>query len=1343
MATDYFSDNDAYISNQPLPSPSDTPYTSLSRRTSRYGTPLSDGAASPVSFSPDASDTASKPTHEEDVSILDPRRFTPTLHASLVSEILSLRRELDSKHHFIEDLETSLYAVRSENDNLTSKLSTSAREGRAVKGQLQQLEDASISALEEITQERDRLKEANSDLKDKLSLAQKTLRSRDDDSIRVHDLWARDKDAWAGEKRSLERRVHVSESRLKLLLEEIAIHEEAREADQHDSDGEELPRDIAVGPESDTGSVRSSPVRRTSTRLAHHSRNLSNSSFRSFGRGYRMSLMSGTGSEGPGRGNGISLADELVFDEEEEDLEELELDSDDFTENEMRAIRALESRQSMHQDEKAKRILGLSLENDLPNRDSLSTAMETEPVKHVFGLTRIDPVATQDIPLVFPPPEPLSIETRNTGPRPQYVDTGVQPSPPPSPVRPETSESSLTFRLYESNSSGEVEANQRRKRVSAPSSPPAPPSQAPSVPRLMTSASSQTSEPLSPPATPKVATQFDEASVFPPQVVSIATQTDPIELPTAKPTLPLRATSPTPITIPSIAIHAPTSAPASPKEPILPPGTKSIATQTTNDMNSNMRTVGMQTEPIRIDKRPVKLPPHLLPSAVSSKPGTPEPGQERQKSGIITRQDSHQPIVGSREKGSTVPSARQDLMALLEKVTDKIEDRYPGNNDNGPLARGKESSISRPFRTSSLFAGFDGPSSDEDDIDGELSDEETRVPQYSMPMLSSRNVKNGRIFNNPPTPVPEEKETSPARPSEDSINSKLSTRSTVEKPAKVGKAGRTSISRQPSIRRSAMIHNGTTAHMRSRSPSIGSMDTNAHPSKPPFPVPTRSSSRMTPLSKSEGSQSPTIYNASALANRRPYGARQHQRKDSLRKVRSAAVIQKGRPRSRSPPLPATPTIPPSPSLPPIPNDMVAGQSLGHRHQLSTNTTHTGSGSVGSSIGYQANVVDAIAATMVGEWMWKYVRKRKAFGGQDSSADVARASEEAVTTSNGVRHKRWVWISPYERSVLWSSKQPTTGPALMGKSGRKRKYSKICLSNVKLLTQLPVTIQSVLDVTDNTPIPRNAGTQALFNRSILILTPARALKFTTVSRERHYLWLTALSFLAHSGSPIPELGPAPLAPPPVEEPSYRPVGATLRRSHVRDSVRLAKGKANPVAQRYQSSMEPMPSLPPFRAEQPLPDSADPPTIPRGPVHGRKRSSTGPGAPPPSVPFRTFSHQHAPSIYSSGSSDMYSSMHPPSVPSSVYNPHSVAASTRTSEASNSTRQHFFDTMGTVRMEAFIDDSLGKDPSHRTNLPASRFGRRRGSQWSASTNDPGLRGGGLYEDFMVEHSDPFRGF
>lgn len=1337
MANDYFSDNEAYIANHPLPSPAGTPYQSLSRRTSRYGTPISDMPSSPAPFPPEPHKSADDSANDESISVLDPRRFTPTLHANLVSEILNLRRELDSKHRFIEDLETNLHAARDDNDSLAQQLSSAAKESRNAKRQLQHFESETLAALEEIAGERDKTKEVNADLRAKLEAAQKKAKSQDDDSTRVHDMWAREKEAWAGEKLALERRVHTSDARLKLLLDEIALQEAARDEAGLESEGEDVVRDIGLGPESDTASIRSSPQRRSSTRLARHSRNRSNGSYRSIGRNYRMSLMS---LEGHGRTNGISLADELVFDEEDEDLEDLDLDSDDFPENEMRARRAHESRQSMYPDEKAKRILGLSSDHQF-GKDDPSSTDDTEAPKQSYDTVHSSTtLAPRDITLVFPPTRPI------------YVDSGVQPSPPPSPTRPamieascQTLEAPLPSKSGESMSTSvDVEANQRRKRVSAARDTQITPLDVRPIPSLMTSSSVQTVEqPLSPPATPKInfpTVQSPVSPVFEARSVSTSTQTEPVAETKETPPEPTRAPPPTPIMIPSIAIHAPSSAPSSPKEPILPPGTKTVSTQTTGDLFAPMHSSGMQTEPIRIDQRPVKLPAHLLPSAIRSKPGTPEPNVNGHAAGNIDRKDSHYPSSSDTEQRKTKLVARQDLTSLLEKAADKrVENRYPGNNDNGPLSKHHADILSRPFRTSSLFAGFDGPSSDEEDDDDDRSEDETRGAQYSTPMLS-RTSKNARPFN-PPTPVPEDKEAVPSsRVSEDSTlsNQMASKRNSMEKPAKVGKPARNSMGRQPSIRRSAMIQNGTAAHIRSRSPSIGSLGSSNYIPKPPFPVPTRSSSRNKPFSKSEGSQSPTPRNSGSYPGRRPYGVK-HQRKDSLRKVRSAAPVAKNsRSRSRSPTLPATPSMADAMSIPPLPSDVVSARDLGHRHQFSSATAYTANGSVNTSAS-QASVVDAIAASMIGEFMWKYVRKRKAFGGPDAP-DVSRAAEEASLASHGVRHKRWVWISPYERAILWSTKQPTTGSALMGKSGRKRKthLSKYC--TISIANTTPVIIQSVLDVADSCPAPKN---ETLFNRSILILTPARALKFTTVSRERHYLWLTALSFLAHSNAAIPDLATMPPVPPPaIEAPAQPTQGATLRRSRVQDSVRLAKGKANPVMQRYASQNDmhtELPSLAGFDK-----GSASPPTIPRGPGHGRKRSSTGPGAPPPSIPFRSFSHQHVPSVYSNGSSDMYSAAAPPSVPSSVYNPNSGVVSSRTSEASTSTRRHFFDTMGTVRMEAFIDNALG-DPKHAGNYAARTrmHSRRRGSsQWSASTRDQANRAGGFFDDFEV-NNDPFRGF
>lgn len=1338
MTTDYFSDHEAFVTSQPLPSPAGTPYMT-SRRSSRYGTPASEVTSSPPPLPPNPypepeDDTA----NNESISILDPRRFTPTLHANLVSEILNLRRELDSRSKFIEDVETNLHAARTENDSLVKQLSSSAKDGRAAKRQLQHFENEMLAALEEIAGERDKLKDVNADLKTKLEAAEKRSRSQDDDSTRVHDMWASEKEVWAGEKRTLERKVHISEARLKLLLDELAAHEAAREDANVESEGEDA-KDTGAGAESDTASVRSSPQRRSSTRIGRHSRNLSNSSYRSIGRNYRMSLLS---NEGQSRGNGLSLADELIFDEEEEDLDELELDSDDFPEHEMRARRNFESRQSMCPDDKAKRILGLSSDVQQLNKETPAAAEGYEAAKASYETTQSAVTMTpRDITLVFPPTKPI------------YVDTGVQPSPPASPVLPTMAEASSqtveetpvepkpvditpTRTDVEANQS---QANQRKKRTSLLLESPSPSRSASQATCTMTSSAVQTVEqPLSPPPTPKInipATELPAtpvSPVFKTELVSVSTQTDIVEEPEQPLQEITRAAPPVPISIPSIAIHAPDSAPSSPKDARLPPGTKTIATQTTSDLATPMRSFGMQTEPIRVDMRPVKLPPHLLPSAISSKPGTPEPKQERSPVASGIRHASHDPATSDTEQPPE-SAARQDLLALLEKAgKSKVENRYPGNNDNGPLSRNQQTEIlNRPFRTSSLFAGFDGPSSDEEEL-ADASDDEYRSHPYVTPMLSSRNAKSGRPVN-PPTPVPEDKETTPTpRASEDSLPTHRigSERASLEKAARITK--RNSLGRQPSIRRSAMIQSGTSAHMK---PSMSSVGSDTH-IKPPFPVPMRSSSRNKPQSKSEGSASPTPGNGTSYASRRMHTTK-HQRKDSLRKVRSAAPVSRtGRSRSRSPTMPATPSIRDTDSIPPLPSDIMSASGFGHRHQLSTNTAYTASQSVASS-NSQASVVDAIAASMIGEFMFKYVRKRKAFGGPETAVD--RAAEEASLSSGGVRHKRWVWISPYERAILWSSKQPTSGSALMGKSGRKRKFLDLSLT-VASTDSAAVTIQSVLDVADNSPPPRN---ETLFNRSILILTPARALKFTTVSRERHYLWLTALSFLAHSSAPMPDLGAMP-QPPPIEDLPQRSGGATLRRSRVQDSVRLAKGKVNPVMQRYAAQNEPMPSLPSLAGfDGSIAESASPPSIPRGPAHGRKRSSTGPGAPPPSVPFRSFSHQQVPSVYSNGSSDMYSSRQPPSVPSSVYNPTNGIVSSRTSEASTSTRgQHqFFDAMGTVRMEAFIDNALG-DPAKREGLHAKPRGarHRRSSQWSDSARERPMRAAGLYDDI---DNDPFCGF
>ncbi|KAF2455401.1 meiotic cell cortex C-terminal pleckstrin homology-domain-containing protein [Lineolata rhizophorae] len=1427
MSTDYFTDLEGFGSGPSLPTPTDTPYqtpmASLSRRSSRAPSTLPSSSPPPMPSDREHGRTSEDMATDENISILDPRRFTPTLHASLVSEILSLRRELDNKVKFIEDLEGNLQTTKTENDILSDQLTQSNQEHRSAKRQLQQLENGTLAALEELAKERDEAKQANSELKAKLEESRKKIKSQEDDATRTHNLWERDKETWQGEKRTLERRTHVTESRLKIVLDELAAQQAAANA-QHEhhveSEGEDT-RDSGFGNESDTTSVRSMSQRGSGSRNGRHARNMSSSSHRSVRQSFRHSVLSGTGSETHGKLNGVSLADELnLEEEEEEDLEELETSEDDMSEHELQARKAYKFRQSMMTpDEKAKRVLGIT---DEP-RPSLSDTTEVETPKlselPAFGNGDLDPSrdsgerATMSTVEEEQPPTPEE-------PRPEYVDTGIQYTPPSSPrMSPERASmdtlpprADKAEKMFERTGSvgsiGDIEANQRRKRITIPAmflqaqQQPGQQQQqqqqqaaAQKHAPIMVSASSQTTdEPLSPPATPHpsapASPNDDVAPQIPVELVSASTQTDPLPEPEPKiievPLSPSRAPPPLPIPIPSIAIHPPPSAPSSPKEAMLPPGTKNAESQTDFESVVPMRSMSMQTEPIRIDKRPIKLPPHLLPSAISSRTSTPEPPKFKGSKDVAA-------VLGKAlfDKTDGDPPPRTRPMSPPTVIL-PTEDKYPGNNDDGPLTQNQRDSIRRPFRSSSLFAGFDGPSSDEGEDIGEddMSEEEEPEPEPEqrinpLRMHPTRSLKHKRPFTNPPTPVPEEKEGSPSGRSIDATKGKgvvpadgRPSRNSLEKAPRVAKAMRmSSSSRQGSMRRSTLIQNGTTAHMqqdRPRSPSVGSADDvktgGFRSSKPPFPVPTRSSSRRVPISKSEGSQSPTPRSGGLFSGRnRNHRRYQHSRQDSLRKVRSAAVIPRtsrdGRPRSRSPPVSSEWSRAASPpQIPPLPKDSITSPQYGyyqpgisHRSQPSTNTAYTGSGSVGSSV-QQTSVVDAIAATMVGEWMWKYVRRRKSFGVPESPQELGKTADDGSVnvTGNGVRHKRWVWLSPYERAVMWSSKQPTSGSALMGKSGRK------------------LTIQSVLDVKDDTPLPRGAGVGASFHRSILILTPARALKFTAMTRERHYVWLSALSFLAHSSNPAPELQSLPPPPPPTEpEVPIRPSGPTLRRAPIRDSVRLAKDKARPQL----GNSRPLTGLAEAEPEMggssnmdaPVPAAAEPPSIPRfsnghhHSHHGRKRSLTSPRLPPPpshASSFRSFSHNNAlppasSATYSTASSDVYSpSFGVPSGPSSVHNPAFGAfgdGSRRTSEATSaSARTNFFDAVGTVRMEAFFEPAAGSARmSEEGAIPPASFsrrpGRRRGNSYrGVEAGDRSSRGTGGYEDWYdAAVSDPFKGF
>ncbi|KAB5554968.1 hypothetical protein GE09DRAFT_145294 [Coniochaeta sp. 2T2.1] len=1351
-----------------LPTPADTPYRTPSRnsrKSRRSATPPKSTSPPPMPRERNGSKRSSRDVStDESVSILDPRRFTPTLHANLVSEILNLRRDQEEKIRIIDGLESALHESKEEAESLQASAISTAKESRSLKRQLALLEGGTSSALGELARERDEAVDTAADTKRRLEAAQKKLKSQEDDSQRVHDQWAKEKDAWEDEKRKYERKIHVAESRLKALLDEVAAYQAAHVNGAHDAAESEIEES---GRENDGASIRTMSITNS----------------------VRFSTMTG-----PGKPNGHSLADELNFDG----------DYDDETD--------YGGRESVLSHNRHMRNGSRDSAMSKTHRRNQSTESLMRPASAARGPRHLHHSTLERLE------GDIIREDDETQPpvKVSYTDSAVQYSPPPSPkvvpAKPSTPEPPVTKldRAFDVESpprgEWEIEANQRRKRVSL-----ARPLTIELPSHLMVNGSSQTAEePLSPPKTPK--SPFREALPSPkpkpqPAMVSSGTQTD-IPPPLQPPTF----LSPAPVVqmqIPSISIIPPTSRPSTPREPRLPQLFKDFGCQVSILSAVETQSIATQTEEIRVDTRLDKLPVHLHPSSIVSRPVSPAASPQETPGAEDARHFT--PVPGNvpprnprRLTSKTSLTETPSSPPIPPRELDETYDAYPGNNDDGPLSS-QRAPMRRPHRISSLFAGFDANSSDEvDEFDADLSDSEYRTalsaprPQAGSSRPGKRG--SGSTASMSPEPILPSRMSSgrtSVRPLGTEVYSAFTIPQGRDKRDSAGssrssaKGNRSSIiapsSRSSGMRKAAMIQNGIATHQRARSPSL------PDPTEPPFPIPTRASSRKPPTSvsaPSDGRASPT--KATEPWHRR--GGRNHYRAGSIRKVRSAAALpgkaKSRRQGSRSPP-PFSPSTeaPESPEhLPPMPNndittprtrDAQTKYKVHHQPQLSTNTANTaetGYGSVGSS-NQTTSVVDAIAQTMVGEWMFKYVRRRKSFGVSDGKGG---------DDSSNDRHKRWVWLAPYERAILWSSKQPANGNALLGKAGRK------------------LTIQSVLDVKDDNPPPKGSG--PLFNRSILILTPQRALKFTATSADRHYIWLTSLSFLAHSQQAIPEIAPPITALKSTPE-QYAIPSAKARKPGIRDSIRLAKGKTSvarsgPVSIASSVTDSVPPSIPTYRGESipeefpPLPihqreisrDAAEPPYIPRFheranqvTLHGRKRSNTGGHVPPP-LSFRGFSGPaggggsssasgyHAAtnstagnSVGTAGSSDIYNYSQASSGGVSGGNVTwgmSTNGSVRTSEASSrpsgAVMNNFFDAIGTMRMEAFIsplafphleENSNPADERHRIARRRSKELRRRASRSRHrdsyhSRGTQGTRGTDEIDEWYARE-DPFKGF
>lgn len=994
------------------------PGRNFSGETSRLWLDGKDSASTPSSSPTSAPNDSPFPNNrdvedapEDNIMPLDPRRFTPTLHASLVSEILNVRREAESKSKTIDILERGLDEARTENEELGTSLSRTTKETRSLKHQLQLLEGGSSSAMVELARERDEALENASDMRKKFEQTQKKARSREENAERTQTLWDRERESWESERRNLERKVHVVENRLKTVLNEVAA---AQAAGTFNGTPKAHTGDSSTK-DSDTASVySSSPGRRRTTSVTSMSTDDGDM------QNGRYSVMS-VANQGT-KGDGLSLAQELAFDE----LDELDsLDDDPLYDSpgalaEERPASA-HSQMSNTMGMKARKILGLSLHNKRHSTDVGGFAELKSPSK---------------IPL---PASPLP-----------YRDSGIQYSPPPSPKE-----------AY-----GRSDTNTQTKDSSTLT-----------LAIDMVSTSCQTVGDLpSPPWTPKIAeSPSPPLSPVPvqPTMVSAFMQTESVpaaaKMPEKRTSLsPQDALSPPGMEIPMIAIHPPGSEPPSPRSSVvLPPQTKNASCQADMGPKPEGRSIAMQTEEIRVDQRPVKLPASLLPSAI---PDVPLANEPRFPPNHPYRAPPPRPIQETIKEEKKLPppppaqpqftqppqiTTRRPSDDLKEGPVGRIQ-AYPGNNDNGPLSKTSPNpGMRRPLRSSSLFAGFDDESPETKPRHDIFSDDGfLNRPTATYTLRKGKMVSTQDRAPTDSTTLPEIEE----HLSDAKMQLEESSIGNHEGPDPIaffrsGPRSATPGGRQQDIRRAAMITSGAAAH-RARPSDPSTISSGSGSSKsiaPPIPVPARHSSRNVNGGDS-GRQSPTPSSTSRNFTDRP--PRQHlSREPTLRRVRSATTmsqasqpdafgsfsspgmsVSSGTNSSHKTSLPfddfTAPPQRPSHKRQSTWRDIPLGDAFSHERQNSS----------APSI-QQTSVVDAIAQTMVGEWMFKYIRRKVFVNGSDKENWEGRNADEvsASITNSGSRHKRWVWLAPYERAIMWSSKQPTSGPALLGKGGRKRKF----------------------------------------------------------------------------------------------------------------------------------------------------------------------------------------------------------------------------------------------------------------------------------------------------------------
>ena len=1055
---------------QALPTPTDTPRQTPSRDPPQHGRRRR--SSSTPSIPKDSGSQYGKrgSTHdraigEEDISPLDPRRFTPTLHASLVSQILTLQREVENKNKTIHNLEDFLHITKAEKDQLDHSLKDQVKENRSTKKQMQLLESTTLTALGDVAKERDEAHESLADTRKRLETSKGRIRNQEEEADNARSLWDKERQNWDMEKRNMETKVHLVEGRLKAVLAEIA----AAQANGYDYPSTSTELEDSVYRTWYTKGTDSTPSRSDSVKRQSRMSGQSNDTNEvSEYLNYRASTLSGLNGFGTHKRNGISLADELDFGADESDQDEVM--APDALPEEAHLQRRRPSVQNILQDQKAWKLLGLLPEN-------------VEQIVKEEGLTEKTAVALGDNHTLIEKP---SVEDEKTlsHQKPsaaQRMESATQSSPP-SPSLPPELDDVPSEKLTERASTIEHTANQSRKRISIPlpmeqAAPAKPVSQ---VVSPMVSAGCQTiNQPPSPPLTRIIKIEpLAPASLRADKevgTVSSSMQTDDQEQ-TVPPAASTRQ-KPSSMMIPVIEIHPPGSRPASSHTSVvLPPRTKNASCQASIALPVSIRSVSVQTESIIPARQPFSLASKPLSKSVSH-PSLPLAGLGK------IEEHSHEPPQPAPRKSSRKHPPRPSESSrprIKASVSAPVVDRYPANNHSNSSTSKQPTSLRCPVRDESLFAGFDSSFTNKslklEDLDLSSDDDFATVAPIRKTLSKVQNSWKlvphseadslGRLGSgkNSVENLDIDESSDPWLASlvpfdnQEPVIPRTHSQNASAKPLVPSKAGGNPTTNQATT----LIKAPEPGMPRRRSPSAPCLPEkdSSTIAPPPFPVPTRSSSRRVPISASEGAQSPTPYSTTFFSTAQRREAGNPPLRNPLRKVQSAATVTRRGRSSGQTKKPTQSTSPPrlasgSPQLLKMSKNYTT-----HQPQHVQQTTHAlpatslSTEALIDRPGQSTTVVDAIAQTMVGEWMWKYVRRRKSFGVTDN----VDFDENGNGDGNGIRYKRWVWLAPYERAVMWSSKQPTSGPALMGKSGRKRKLSRnsVGSSSNRVGSQHPVS-----------------------------------------------------------------------------------------------------------------------------------------------------------------------------------------------------------------------------------------------------------------------------------------------